>query len=311
MGVLRARRPVVHVHLDRYVNTLGKHLKARFGQRVRKLSLDAGFTCPNRDGTLGRGGCTFCSVRSFNESDAQVSVLEQLAARRLELKRASRYIAYFQAYTSTYAEVEELRHLYAEATRQDDIVGLCVGTRPDCVPDTVLELLADYRQRGYEVWLELGLQSAHDETLLRINRGHDFAAYADAVSRARHYGIPVCAHLIIGLPGESDAMCRQTHSRVLEHGVEGIKLHPLMVVKGSAMAVQYSRGELSPPLIDDYAATAAELIRRTPPEVVFHRVTATAREPTLIAPDWCHTSWPAIHAICEDLIRNGIQGCRR
>ena len=297
------------MHLDRYVNTLGKHLKARFGQRVRKLSLDAGFTCPNRDGTLGRGGCTFCSVRSFNEGDAQVPVLEQLAARRLELKRASCYIAYFQAYTSTYGEVEELRRLYAEATRQDDIVGLCVGTRPDCVPDTVLELLADYRQRGYEVWLELGLQSAHDETLRRINRGHDFAAYADAVSRARHHGIPVCAHLIIGLPGESAAMCQQTHSRVLELGVEGLKLHPLMIVKGSAMAVQFSRSELSPPLIDDYAATAAELIRRTPPEVVFHRVTATAREPTLIAPDWCYTSWPAIHAICDDLIRHGIQGC--
>ncbi|MCX7150164.1 MAG: TIGR01212 family radical SAM protein [Rhodocyclales bacterium] len=296
------------MHLDRYVNTLGKHLKARFGQRVRKLSLDAGFTCPNRDGTRGLGGCTFCSVRSFNEGDSRIPVSEQLAARRMELKRASRYIAYFQAYTSTYTEVEELRRLYAEATGQADIVGLCVGTRPDCVPDSVLDILADYRQRGYEVWLELGLQSAHDETLRRINRGHDFAAYADAVSRAHRYGIPVCTHLIIGLPGESAAMCRETHARVLELGVAGLKLHPLMIVKGSTMAVQYSRGELSPPLIDDYAATAAELIRRTPPEVVFHRVTATAREPTLVAPGWCHTSWPAIHAICEDLMRNGIQG---
>ncbi|MCK9389473.1 MAG: TIGR01212 family radical SAM protein, partial [Sulfuritalea sp.] len=184
-----------------------------------------------------------------------------------------------------------------------------VGTRPGCVPDTVLEILADYRQRGYEVWLELGLQSADDETLRRINRGHGFAAYVDAVSRAHRHGIPVCTHLILGLPGESDVMCRKTHARVLELGVAGLKLHPLMIVKGSAMAAQYARGELLPPAIDDYAATAAELIRRTPPEVVFHRVTATAREPTLIAPDWCHTSWPAIHAICNDLIRNGIQGC--
>jgi len=297
------------VHLDRYVNTLGKHLKARFGQHVRKLALHAGFTCPNRDGTLGRGGCTFCSVRSFNEGDSGIPLGEQLAARRMELKRASRYIAYFQAYTSTYAEVEELRRLYAEATRQTDIVGLCVGTRPDCVPDTVLEILADYRQRGYEVWLELGLQSAHDETLRRINRGHDFAAYVDAVSRAHQHRIPVCTHLILGLPGESVAMCQQTHTRVLKLGVAGLKLHPLMIVKGSGMAAQYARGELLPPLIGDYAAAAADLIRRTPPEVVFHRVTATAREPTLIAPDWCHTSWPAIHAICEDLIRNGVQGC--
>ena len=298
------------MHLDRYVNTLGKHLKARFGQHVRKLSLDAGFTCPNRDGTLGSGGCTFCSVPSFSESDSRVPLDEQLAARRKELKRASRYIAYFQAYTSTYTEVEELRRLYAEATGEADIVGLCVGTRPDCVPDSVLDILAGYRQRGYEVWLELGLQSAHDETLRRINRGHDFAAYADAVSRAHRHDIQVCTHLIIGLPGESTAMCRETHARVLELGVAGLKLHPLMIVKGSDMAIQHSRGELSPPLIDDYAATAAELIRRTPSEVVFHRVTATAREPTLIAPDWCHTSWPAIHAICKNLMRNGIQGSK-
>jgi hypothetical protein len=182
---------------------------------VRKLSLHGGFTCPNRDGTLGRGGCTFCSVRSFTAGDAPVPVAEQLAARRLEMKRASLYIAYFQAYTSTYAEVEDLRRLYAEATRQTDIVGLCVGTRPDCVPDSVLQLLADYRQRGYEVWLELGLQSAHDETLRRINRGHGVGAYADAVARARQHNVPVCTHLILGLPGESAAHCRETHQRVL------------------------------------------------------------------------------------------------
>ena len=299
------------MHLDRYVNTLGKHLKARFGERVRKLALHAGFTCPNRDGTLGRGGCTFCSVRSFSQGDALVPVSEQLVARRAELKRASRFMAYFQPYTSTYAEVEELRRLYAEATRDADIVGLCVGTRPDCVPDTVLELLADYRQRGYEVWLELGLQSAHDETLSRINRGHGIAAYADAVSRAHRHDVPVCTHLILGLPGESAAMCRQTHARVLDLGVAGLKLHPLMIVRGSRMAVEYSRGELRAPLIDEYAASAAELIRCTPAQIVFHRVTATAREPTLIAPDWCHTSWPAIHAICEDLIRSGVQGCNQ
>lgn len=296
------------MHLDRYVNTLGRHLKARFGERVRKLSLDAGFTCPNRDGTLGRGGCSFCSVRSFSDGDAQLPLADQLASRRAEMKGASRYIAYFQAYTSTYAEVEELRALYAEATAQPDIVGLCVGTRPDCVPDAVLELLADYRRRGYEVWLELGLQSADDETLRRINRGHGFAAYADAVARAHRHDVPVCTHLILGLPGETAAMCRATHARVLEHGVAGLKLHPLMVVKGSSLAARYARGELLPAAIGDYAAIAAELIRNTPPEIVFHRVTATAREPTLIAPAWCHTSWPAIHAICEDLIRNGSQG---
>jgi hypothetical protein len=296
------------VQIDDCVHTLGAHLKARFGVRVRKLALHAGFTCPNRDGTLGRGGCSFCSVLSFNRGDPQAGVAEQLAARKAEIKRASRYIAYFQAYTSTYAEVQELHRLYAQATQHPDVVGLCVGTRPDCVPDAVLELLAGYRARGYEVWLELGLQSAHDATLQRIQRGHAVAAYADAVARARHHGVPVCTHLILGLPGETAAMCRQTLQRVLELGVEGLKLHPLMVVKGSRMAADHARGELQPPALDDYAALAADLIRRTPAAVVFHRVTATAQEPTLIAPAWCHTSSPAVQAICANLLRHGVQG---
>lgn len=298
------------MHLERYVNTLGRHLKARFGERVRKLSLHAGFTCPNRDGTLGRGGCTFCSVLSFNAQQPQTSISEQLAAGKTEMKRASRYLVYFQAYTSTYAEVEELRRLYALATAEADIVGLCVGTRPDCLPDSVLSLLADYRERGYEVWLELGLQSAQDETLARINRGHGFAAYADAVGRAHRYDVPVCTHLIVGLPGEPPSMSFDTHARVIALGVEGLKLHPLMIVKGSRMAAHYARKTVLPPSLADYAATAAELIRRTPAEVVFHRVSATAREPTLIAPGWCYTSWPAINAICADLAANGGQGSR-
>lgn len=296
------------MQLEDYLNTFGQHLKTRFGTRVRKLSLHVGFTCPNRDGTLGRGGCTFCSVRSFNDGNPQASVGEQLAAGRAATNRASRYLAYFQAYTNTYDEVEQLRRLYAEALAQADIVGLCVGTRPDCVPDAVLEMLAGYRDQGYEVWLELGLQSAHDATLARINRGHGFAAYADAAARARRYGIPLCTHLILGLPGETPAMIDETHARVLDCGVEGLKLHPLMIVKGSRLAADHARGRLAPPAMADYVATAAELIRRTPAEVVFHRVTATAREPMLIAPDWCHTRWPAADAICADLARNGGQG---
>jgi hypothetical protein len=298
------------VRLDHCVNTLGRHLAARYGQRVRKLALHAGFTCPNRDGTLGRGGCSFCSVLSFNRGDASATVAEQLAQRKAEMKRASLYLAYFQAYTSTYAEVEALRRLYAEATRHPDVVGLCVGTRPDCVPDAVLEILAGYREQGYEVWLELGLQSAHDETLARVQRGHGFAAYADAVVRAHRHGVPVCTHLILGLPGEGAAECLQTHARVVEQGVQGLKLHPLMVVRGSRMAAEHARGELQPSALEDYAALAAELVRLTPAEVIFHRLTATAQEPTLIAPAWCHTSWPALQAIRADLERQGGQGTR-
>ncbi|MBK1712025.1 TIGR01212 family radical SAM protein [Rubrivivax gelatinosus] len=296
------------MNLDHCVNTLGRHLKARFGERVRKLSLNAGFGCPNRDGTLGRGGCTFCSVLSFAADDEGTPLAAQLAERRAELKRASRYIAYFQAYTNTYAEVQTLTALYAEATASPDVVGLAVGTRPDCVPDAVLGLLAGYRERGYEVWLELGLQSAHDDTLARINRGHGWAAYADAVARARRAGVPVCTHLILGLPGETDAHAHTTLARVLAAGVEGLKLHPLMITRGSRLAVAHKRGEIEPPTLEAYTALACELIRRTPPEVVFHRVSATARAPTLVAPAWCSTVWPAMQAIRADLDRNGGQG---
>ena len=296
------------MQLESCVNTFGKHLKARFGTRVRKLSLHVGFTCPNRDGTLGRGGCSFCSVLSFNDGNPQAPVAAQLATGRAATGRASRYLAYFQAYTNTYREVAELRQFYEQALAEADIVGLCVGTRPDCVPDAVLDLLAGYRRHGYEVWLELGLQSAHDATLARINRGHGFAAYADAVARARRRDVPVCSHLILGLPGETREMMLATHARVLECGVEGLKLHPLMIVKGSRLAGAHARAELAPPTLDDYAATAAELIRRTPGEVVFHRITATAREPMLIAPDWCGTRWPAADAILADLVRHGGQG---
>lgn len=296
------------MHPERYLNTLGNHLKVRFGERIRKLTLHAGFTCPNRDGTLGRGGCSFCSVQSFNSASSSMPVGEQVAARRTEIHRASRYLAYFQAYTSTYAEVEVLSRLYADATRHPDIVGLCVGTRPDCVPDSVLEILSGYRQRGYEVWLELGLQSAHNKTLALINRGHDFAAYADAVSRAGRHGIPVCTHLIVGLPGETASMALESHTRVIELGVAGVKLHPLMIVKGSRLAADYANRRVLPPTLAEYAATAADLIRRTPADVVFHRITATARTPQLIAPDWCYTSWPAANAICAILAREGVQG---
>lgn len=296
------------MHLDQHVHTLGRHLKARFGVRVRKLALHAGFTCPNRDGTLGRGGCSFCSVLSFHDGESEAPVAAQIVQRKAEIKRAGLYLAYFQAYTSTYAEVAALRRLYAEALQQPDVVGLCVGTRPDCVPDAVLALLAEHRAQGQEVWLELGLQSAHDGTLQRIRRGHGVAAYADAVARARAHGVPVCTHLILGLPGETDVMCRQTLAQVLELGVQGLKLHPLMVVKGSSMAGAFRRGELQPPTLEAYTTLAAELIRATPAEVVYHRVSATAREPTLIAPAWCHTAAPALQAICADLARHGGQG---
>jgi len=295
------------MQLDTHVSTLNRHLQARFGQRVHKLSLSAGFTCPNRDGTLGRKGCTFCNVRSFHR-ESEASIAEQVRAQKLKMDRATLYLAYFQAYTNTYAEVAELERLYRSALQQAQVVGLCVGTRPDCVPDAVLRLLAGLRAEGYEVWLELGLQSAHDASLERLRRGHAWSAYADAVARAHAHGVPVCTHLILGLPDEGLAEASQTLERVLEAGVQGLKLHPLMVVRGSAMALAWRKGELQPLALDSYAAWAGELIRRTPVEVIYHRVAANAHRDTLLAPDWCASRWPGIQAVLQNLATHGGQG---
>ena len=296
--------------MNRYVHTFGDYLKKTFGSRVRKLSLHGSFTCPNRDGTLGRGGCTFCNVPSFiDESARKQAIREQLEDRRAELKHtANHYLAYFQAYTSTYGEVKELKALYEEALIEEDVIGLCVGTRPDCVPDEALSLLADYQDQGQEIWLELGLQSAHDKTLKKINRRHDFAAYVDAVERAHSKNLKVCTHLIIGLPGEDPEESLETIAQVLAVGVEGIKLHPLHIVKGSLLEKSWNNKRVSAINLETYCQTAAEMIRRTPEEVVYHRVSASARPPTLLAPQWCENRWLAMQRITEILEKRGGQG---
>ncbi|WP_421869120.1 TIGR01212 family radical SAM protein [Motiliproteus sp.] len=292
---------------DNLINSLGRDLKQRFGHKVHKLTIDADFTCPNRDGSLGLGGCTFCNNASFSaKTNTQLSIRDQLETSKPGM-RAKKYLAYFQAYTNTYAEVAVLKQMYEEALQVTDIVGLCVGTRPDCVPDSALQLLAEYQQQGAEVWLELGLQSAFDSTLERINRGHGFAAYQDAVRRAHQYGLKVCTHLIIGLPGEQPEQSLITLERVLQEGCEGLKLHPLHIVRGSQMARQWKRGEIQALEMDDYIRTAGEMIRRTPWEVVLHRVTATARRPTLLAPDWCDNRWPSYMGIQDYLQQHGGQ----
>lgn len=299
------------MQLHELVNTFGQDLKQRHGQKIHKLSIHGAFTCPNRDGTLGRGGCTFCNVSSFaDESAQQLSVVQQLLARRDEVTRAKRYLAYFQAYTSTYAEVEYLQRMYEEALSVSDMAGICVGTRPDCVPDAVLDLLAGYQARGYEVWLELGLQSASDKTLQRINRGHGYAAYADAVQRAHSRGIKVCAHLIVGLPGEVPMDSLDTLHRIVETGVEGIKLHPLHVVEGSTLGKAWQAGRLEVLTLEQYVEAAVAMIQHTPPEVVYHRISASARRPTLLAPVWCENRWTAMAGIASELARSGAQGSR-
>jgi uncharacterized protein len=303
--------PVPHRALSHRVNTFGQYLLSRYGQRVHKLALNAGFTCPNRDGSKGLGGCTFCNNVSFGpnakrppEIDPQLDAGRGVLAKRTG---ARRFMAYFQTYTNTYDEVETLRRRYDGALRHPDVVGLSIGTRPDCVPEAVLDLLASYRAKGKEVWLELGLQSADDKTLERVNRGHGFAEYRSAVIAAHRRGIPVCAHLIVGLPGEGHASALQTLDRVLEVGVEGLKLHPLHVVRHTRLAIDWQRGEYQPLAMDDYVSICADLIERTPATVIYHRLTGTASRDILLAPDWCSRKWAVLNAIEAELFGRGTR----
>ncbi|MDR0805548.1 MAG: TIGR01212 family radical SAM protein [Enterobacteriaceae bacterium] len=297
------------MQLTQHVNTFGTDLQRRYGEKIHKLTLHGGFSCPNRDGTIGRGGCTFCNVASFSDEAMQhQSITDQLTQQAVMAHRAKRYLAYFQAYTSTYAEICLLRDMYQQALSQADIVGICVGTRPDCVSETVLNLLAEYCQQGYEVWLELGLQSADDKTLKRINRGHDFACYQATAIAARARGIKVCTHLIVGLPQETMTDNLATMAKVLESGVDGLKLHPLHIVTGSTMAKAWQAGRLAALELEEYAQRAGEMIRHTPIDIIYHRVSATARQPTLLAPLWCESRWDAMNQIETYLIAHGDQG---
>lgn len=292
--------------LSDYVNTLGQSLLKKYGERVHKVAIDAGLSCPNRDGSKGIGGCTFCNNASFSPNGRMPKpLLQQIqSGREVIIKRtgAKKYIAYFQAYTNTYGDVEVLSAMYEKALAEQDVIGLSIGTRPDCVPDKVIDLLVDYQNRGFEVWLELGLQSSFDETLNKVNRGHGFKEYKDALIRARSRGVRVCTHLIIGLPGEGRQHYEQTLRRVLELGVDGLKYHPLHVVKGTMLANDYRRGNYSPLSMEEYVDIVAGLIALAPRDMIYHRLTGTASVEQLLAPKWCSKKWAVLNAIERKLI---------
>lgn len=293
------------MQLSDYVNTFGQSLLKKYGERIHKISLNANLTCPNRDGTKGIGGCTFCNNVSFSPNARDLdSITNQLSAgREVILKRtgAKKYIAYFQAYTNTYGDVADLKKLYDLALSENDIIGLSIGTRPDCVPDEILDLLANYQEQGYEIWLELGLQSSFDETLKKVNRGHGFKEYYQAIHKANKRNLKVCTHLIIGLPGENQSHFEMTLNRVLSEGVSGLKLHPLHVVKGTQLAREWLRDEYKPLSENEYVKIAADLIEMTPDDIVYHRVTGTASKDILLAPNWCSKKWDVINSITQEL----------
>jgi len=276
--------------LKRY-NDFNTYLKGIFKERVQKISLDAGFNCPNRDGTLSRSGCIFCnkygSGTGFLLEQGLTIERQILNARKFLFRRykAKKFIVYFQSFSNTYAPVSELRTLYDQALAYDDIVGLAIATRPDCVNDDVLNLISSYKS-NYLVWLELGLQSAHDITLKRINRGHDVACFKKSILMAHRYGLNVCVHIILGLPGENREMMLQTISFLSDIPFQGIKIHLMYVEEGTILSEFYKRGKLNCLEQDDYVNLVVDCIERLPPDIIIQRLTGDPRKSALVAPDW-------------------------
>ena len=279
------------------------HLRQTFACRVHKVCIDAGFTCPNRDGTLAVGGCIYCNNVSFSPGNRRLSVTEQVERGKRFLRQrygAEQFIAYFQSYTNTYGDVRLLQRLYDEALACEDIVGLSIGTRPDCVPDAVLDMLADYASRTY-LWLELGLESGQDQTLAWLNRGHTVAAFDDAVRRAQQRHLRVCAHLILGLPGESPAAMLATVRHVAALRVEAVKLHHLHVVRHTVLEKMYHRGEVTLLSLDAYATLVVDCLEICPPDMIIMRLMGDAPRATLVAPSWSLQKQAVLQRIAQEL----------
>ncbi|MGQ9511980.1 TIGR01212 family radical SAM protein [Thermodesulfitimonas sp.] len=298
--------------MEKRYYTFRRFLKERFGGPVRKIPLDAGFGCPNRDGTVGAGGCVFCLNPAFSPfSGCGLTITEQIHRFKGHQRGPGRYIAYFQAYTNTYAPVAELRRVYEEALADPEVVGLAVATRPDCVPDPVLDLLQSYTDR-WMVWVEYGLQSCHDVTLQRINRGHNFATFVDAVARTRGRSIYIGAHVILGLPGETAADMLATAAALNATGVDGVKLHHLQIFKGTPLAAWWLRGEVRTLSVEEYVSLACDFIEELSPAMVILRVVGDVTDDALLlSPRWGISKAAVVARIDRELERRGTrQGSR-
>ncbi|MHB9072170.1 MAG: TIGR01212 family radical SAM protein [Desulfobaccales bacterium] len=290
---------------------LNSYLKGRFAERVQKITLDAGLTCPNRDGSIGTGGCLYCNARGSGTGawDRGQSITAQMEAGIIRLARrygAAKFIAYFQSFSNTYAPIAKLRELYDEALAFPQVVGLSLGTRPDCLSHDVLDLLAGYA-RDRLVWLELGLQSAHDATLQRINRGHDVACFTAAATRAAAQGLEVVTHVILGLPGEGPREMAATSAYLARLPLHGVKIHLLYVVKDSGLARLHQAGEYVCLTEDQYVQRVVDFVERLPAHLVIHRLTGDPHPEELVAPAWCLDKPRVLRRIREEFDRRGTR----
>jgi radical SAM protein (TIGR01212 family) len=296
---------------EKRYNQYSRHLKELFGRKVYKVTLNAGFSCPNRDGKISTGGCIFCEDGgSFSQAHAsELSITEQLNTSILRLKDrfgAEKFISYFQAYSNTYASVEKLKSLYDEAVLHSDVVGLSIGTRPDCVDEEKIRLINSYTAE-HHVWVEYGLQSIHDKTLKLINRGHTSEDFLNAYNLTRKYGenIKICVHVILGLPDETREDMLQTAKVLANLGVDGVKIHLLCALKNTELENIYNRGEFSPLSVEEYVDSVCDFIEVLPPETVIHRLAGNGLKKILVAPTWLPEKFKVLNMIDRELERRG------
>jgi radical SAM protein (TIGR01212 family) len=315
------------------VFTFGSYLRDKFGCKVYKVGINiSGFTCPNIDGTVAKGGCTFCENDSFSASTGETKELkgfhlnlsskenpylekqlaqlqsqfEAISKRQMREYGAQKFLVYFQSFTNTYAPFETLKALYDKALTFENVVGLSIGTRSDSITDETLEYLA-HLNKDKEIWIEFGIQSIYDETLERINRGHDSANVKEWILKSKKLGLNVCGHLIFGLPGEDKKMMLETAKEAYSWGIDSVKYHPLYVVKRTALANEYARGEFTPISEVDYLDVLVQAIVMKPPYVSVQRITAGIDDDSLIAPQWCRDKNEQVKNINKALKMIGLK----
>ncbi|MDY4079972.1 MAG: TIGR01212 family radical SAM protein [Clostridium sp.] len=291
-------------------HSLNYFLRNKFGEKVFKISLDGGFSCPNRDGTISRGGCVFCSEKGSGDfaGNRCVTIHKQFEDIKIMMNKKwknGKYIAYFQAYTNTYAPVEVLREKYYEALKEEGVVALAIATRPDCLPEEVLDLLEEINKKFY-VWVELGLQTVNDDIALKINRGYKLEVFEDAIKRLKKRNIDFVVHSILGLPGEDKTDMLKTIDYIAHSGAKGIKFHLLHLMKDTPMVKLYENGELKFLSQEDYIDLICKGIAMLPQDMVVHRLTGDAPRNLLIGPMWSLKKWEILNAIDKALEENDI-----
>lgn len=296
-------------------NQYSVHLKQKFGVKVYKVTLDAGFSCPNRNGEISTGGCVFCDDGgSFSQAHSnQLSVEEQLEVGIKTLSerfKAKKFMSYFQAYSNTYKPVKELEKIYKSSLNHQDIVGISIGTRPDCVEDEKLKLISEFKD-DYYTWIEYGLQSIHDKTLKAINRGHDFDCFLRSYEKSKEVGLNVCAHVILNLPGETREDMLQTARKLAELKVDGVKIHMLCALNNTKLAQIYNSGEISFMSEEDYIQTVCDFLEILPATTTIHRLAGNGLKKNLIAPKWLGKKMDCLNQIDRELERrNSHQGIK-